>query len=407
MPISIIWFISVLCVLFQFSIQLSSGVIIDAVGQDLKLSALDSGILSGSFYYIYAALQIPVGLIFDFNSTRFWMMFGTFVCALGCFCFAISQNFYLLIIARLITGSGAAFAFVGLSHILRRHFALKHFAFMIGFSEIFVFLARGVATISLGLFIEQLGWRFFLHLAAWLGFIIALLSGFIIPKTASQPISVSPFKALQIILKSKRIWLNGLYVSLTFSVITVFGSMWAVPFLQLKLNCSLQQASVLDAMIFCGAGVSCPLFGYLAISMNRQRLMLISCFATLILLMLLLFVPNMNFMTCGFLMFGIGLCCGAYMLSYAVANDLSPPYALSTCAGFTNTMAIISAPLMQFIIGVGIDKLPFSTRLLNFQCALVLIPLSLLGAALIVMIAFTPTFSNLYQRIFSNHARSF
>ena len=108
-----------------------------------------------------------------------------------------------------------------------------------------------------------------------------------------------------------------------------------------------------------------------------------------------------------FLMFGIGLCCGAYMLSYAVANDLSPPYALSTCAGFTNTMAIISAPLMQFIIGVGIDKLPFSTRLLNFQCALVLIPLSLLGAALIVMIAFTPTFSNLYQRIFSNHARSF
>ncbi len=58
-----IWLIGVSFVLFQFFLQLSSGVVLGAIGHDIPLSALQAGIVSSAFYYIYTSLQIPVGML--------------------------------------------------------------------------------------------------------------------------------------------------------------------------------------------------------------------------------------------------------------------------------------------------------------------------------------------------------
>lgn len=88
----------------------------------------------------------------------------------------------------------------------------------------------------------------------------------------------------------------------------------------------------------------------------------------------------------GFVLFAMGLCCGAYMLAYSIANELAPAESLSTCTGFTNTLAMLSAPLLQPLVGYILDMSnagPGQHTLGDYQFALLIIPLSLVLASLL------------------------
>jgi MFS family permease len=171
-----IWLVSVLFVLFQFFLQLSSGVVIGAIMHDMRLSALTAGALSASFYIVYTALQIPVGVLFDCQNPRLLLSVTTLLCSIGCFAFASSYSLVGLFAGRTLIGIGSAFAFVGLSHLLREHFPLRQFSFMIGLSETIGLLATVIGIISLGSIISLWGWRDFIYGAGVMGLLISMLA---------------------------------------------------------------------------------------------------------------------------------------------------------------------------------------------------------------------------------------
>ena len=384
----IIWLVGVSFVLFQFFLQLSSGVIIGRIMHDMSLSALTAGLLSSSFYFIYTALQIPVGMMFDRKNTRLLLSYNAFLCSIGCLIFANSTGLVGLFIGRTIIGAGSAFAFVGFSHVLRQYFPAKHFAFMIGFSETLAFIATAIGIVGMGEFIAHWGWRTFTDGAAVMGVLVAYLCWRVIPNSTQHP-GKSQFKqSFVAILSNYPMWLNGFFVGLSFSVVTVFGALWAVPFIQVKLGCSMEKASIVGAVYFIGTGLSCPLFGVLSNHVkHRKRLILTSCLTTACLLLLLLFVPITNLAIVIPLMFMIGLFCGAYMLSYTISNELAPPQLQSTAMGFTNTLAVLSALILQPFVGyllVMFNQTGIYT-VTDYQYALLVVPLSLLLASLLVL----------------------
>lgn len=386
----VIWLSGVSFVLFQFFLQLSSGTVIGAIMQNINLSALSAGLLSSSLYISYTGLQIPVGILFDRKNTRFLMAFNAALCAAGCLIFANSYNLMGLFSGRILIGIGSAFAFVGFSHILRQHFPLKQFAFMIGLSETLAFIVTVIAMISMSSLLHQWGWRGYINSAGIMGLGIAYLCWRNIPDSP-EPVGETPDygKQLYQILSNGKAWINGCYVGLSFSIVTVFGALWAVPFLQVKLNCSLAIASSLGAMFFLGAAVSCPLFGYLSnLFYKRRPLILASNISTTLLLFILIFQPLQSFIHTGLLMFATGCCCGAYMLAFSIANELAPRGSLSTCTGFTNTLAMITAPLLQSLIGFLLDLVNVHQghyALQDYQTALMVIPAALMIATLLAL----------------------
>lgn len=387
-PRTIIWLVGVSFLLFQFFLQLSSGIIVGAIMHEQNLSALTAGLLSSAFYYVYTTFQIPVGLLFDRYNTRTLLYGNAALCALGCFVFALAPTLPLLFLGRLIIGAGSAFAFVGLSHLLREHYPLRQYAFMIGASETLGFTVTVFGMIGMGSFISTFGWRYFIGGAGIVGLSIAILCWKLIPNSKPEINSNHQYKKQLIqIIKNKLAWINGLFVCLEFSVITVFGAMWAVPFLQLKLNCSLKAASILTSMILLGAGVSCPVLGQISMRLSKRKpLIHASCLSTAVLVLLTLFLPTHSMTLMGFLMFAIGLCCGAYMLAFSIANELAPAESLSTCTGFTNTLAMLSAPLLQPLIGYLLDvsnTRPGIYTLEDYQFALLIIPLALILASVL------------------------
>lgn len=386
----LIWLVGVSFVLFQFFLQLSSGVIIGVIMVEMQLSALMAGFLSSSFYYVYTSMQIPVGILFDRSNPRFLLTVNALICSLGCFLFAHCDQLWALILSRLLIGAGSSFAFVGLSHLLREHFPIRQFAFMIGLSETLGFLITMLGMISLGGLITHWGWRIFVNGAGFGGVIIAFCCWQLIPAKPGRASSLPRLQPMLSILKSAKAWFNGLFVGLSFTVITVFGALWAIPFLQIKLGCSLKEASLVDAFVFLGAALSCPLFGYLAGYFQRRTpLMVVSCLSTALVLITALFAPIHSVWNMAILMFLVGLCCGAYMLSYSIANELASKDTLSTCTGFTNTLAMLTAPLLQPLVGYFLDMLRGSREdylLADYQWALMIVPVGLVIAALLALL---------------------
>ena len=383
-----IWLIGVSFVLFQFFLQLSSGVVIGAIMHDMQLSALTAGLLSSAFYVVYTSLQIPVGILFDRNNTRVLLTVNTLICTLGCFLFAESHSLVGLFLGRALIGAGSAFAFIGLSHLLRQHYPIQKFSFMIVLSETLGFIATVIGMIVLGSLVSKWGWRSFINTAGIVGLLIAYLCWKHIPDSPPQTQPSQHYgRQLLRILTNGKAWVNGLFVGLTFTVVTVFGALWAVPFIQVKLHCTLQSASMITAMFFLGTALSCPLFGWLTTQFTKRKPLIFgSCLSTAIILIVLLYLPTESYSLVTFLMFMVGMCCGAYMLAYTIANELAPADSLSTCTGFTNTLAVITTPLLQPLIGYLLDA--FSQTdvyvLSDYQSALLTIPASLLIACILV-----------------------
>ncbi len=388
-----IWLVSVSFVLFQFFLQLSSGVVIAAIMHDMQLTALIAGALSASFYIVYTGLQIPVGILFDCKSPRVLLSASSLVCSLGCFAFAASYSLLGLFIGRTLIGLGSAFAFVGLSHLLRQHFPARQFSFMIGLSETIGFIATIIGIICLGALISHWGWRGFINGAGMMGVIISMIALKYVPSPSPSTMMPRHYgHQLLAILSDKKLWINGLFIGLTFTIVTVYGAMWASPFIHVKLNCSAGDASIINAMFFLGTGVSCPLFGWLGARLTRRiPLILASSLSTTALFFVMLYLPTQSQALMGCLMFLVGLCCGAYILAYPIANELAPASSLSSCTGFINTLALVTTPLMQPFIGYLLDlfsETGTDYSLANYQSALLVIPLSLLIAC--VLACFLP-----------------
>lgn len=383
----IIWLVGVSFLLFQFFLQLSSGVLIGAIMHDLHLTAFTASILSSAFYYVYASLQIPVGVLFDRLSTRKLLTLNAGVCSLGCLLFAIGNHLPTLFLGRLLMGAGSAFAFVGMSHLLRQHFPLKQFAFWIGLSETLAFIITVLGLIGTGALITIWGWRAFIQGAGLFGLFITLLCCYYIPESTHRTAPHLDYrKEMLRILSNKQLWINGLYAGLCFSIVTVFSALWAIPFFQVKLHCTLSVASVIDACFFIGAALSCPGFGMLSQTFSRRKPLLISSAGiTACLAAAIIYLPIHSHGLMGFLMFLLGFGCGAYMLTFSIANELVPPGLSSFCIGFTNTLAVIAAPILQPLIGFLLDYYHTGATytLHDYHIALFVVPCSLLLATIL------------------------
>lgn len=393
-----IWFAGVSFLLFQFFLQLSSGVIISSLKDELQLSGLAIGILASSFYYVYTAMQIPVGILFDRYNTRNLLTTTAFFCSFGCILFSISHSLASLFFGRFLMGAGASFAFIGVSHLLRTYFPLRRFSFMMGLSETLGFTCTVLAMICMSNVVHYWGWRGFIQIAGFIGLVISILCWQFIPsETDKKAANVNIIPQMKSILTNKTAWINGLFVGLVFTVVTVFGALWAVPFIQLKIACNLNQATVISTMLLLGAGLSCPLFGKFSNNLrHRKSLMHASCLSTAALLLIIIFKSIESPYTLGILMFCTGLCCGAYLLSYTIANEITAPEARSTATGFTNTLAMITAPLFQPLIGYFLDisNTTGTLTLQNYQFALLIIPAAVLVGN--ILIFFLPDGGNNY-----------
>jgi MFS family permease len=401
-----IWAIGTSFVLFQFLLQLSSGVLVERLMHDFSMTALSAGLMSGAYYYIYVALQTPAGMLIDRFGARILLSIGGLVCATGCALFAVSEQIWVADVARVLMGGGSAFAFVGTLYLISNWFPASAFSLMLGLSDFIATIATIGANVYLATLIERVSWRTSMGGAAVLAALIALLSWVVIrnhPEKAKIPAQQTPQQFWQHavwVFTNPYLWLNGLFIGMIFAIVSVFSGMWGIPFISLAKEIHTTHATVIASMLFVGLAIGCPLIG-LFYTMVRQHLRAVFVSAALTLSLLLawiIYLPPTSLVLYGGIMVVMGMISCVYVLSFAYVKEIVPSAVQTTAIGFTNALCVGTVPIFQPLIGYllhvsarwrhsGPGLEAYDT--IDYQWALSVLPVSLMIAAVLAWFIFS------------------
>ena len=100
------WSLGALLFCYGFFQRVAPSVMIDPLMRDLAVGGAVLGNLSAFYFYAYAGLQIPVGLMVDRWGPRRLLTAGALLCGLGSLLFAQAEGLPLAYAGRLLIGAG-------------------------------------------------------------------------------------------------------------------------------------------------------------------------------------------------------------------------------------------------------------------------------------------------------------
>lgn len=330
----------------------------------------------------------------DRFGARLLLTSGALVCCCACLLLSHIHDFNLALVSRVLMGFGCAFAFVGAVHLLREWFPSEYFSVLLGFMESSAMILCLFGSVAVAKLVHMASWTQSMAVFAYAALIIGIACFTIIREPQKNHTTPFSFKhSLIAIIRQPILWLNGIYSGILFLTVTLFAGLWAVPFLQSELHCSLELATMISSLIYIGVAFGCPAIAWYA---NRQQyvrgIFISSSLITASILVIILFYPITSIGLMSSLFFCAGLSCSPYILNFALANMLAPDYAKSTSIGFTNTLCVATAPIFQAIAGMGITfhhhlgfRLDNDYNFSDFQFGLSIIPIMLLFSALLAL----------------------
>ena len=387
--------------LYEFVLQVAPSVMAESMMKTFQVSAAGFGIVSAFYFYAYAPMQLPAGLLFDRYGPRKLMTSALVLCAIGSFFFASTDSLFTASLGRFLIGIASAFSFIGVLVLVSRWFPPQQFALLAGIAQLMSSIGAIFGEMPLATLIEHVGWRQASFILAFIGLGLAVLTWFIIrdyPHQSTQTRPQRQFKEewhrLLSVCRRSYTWIIGAYSFTIWTPIAVFAALWGVPYLQQKYQVSVIVASGLCSMIWVGIGVGSPLLGWLSDRCYNRRLALgISSVFGLIATLILLYMPNVSIGWMYLVLFMYGFGAGGQTVSFAVVKDNNPPELVGTASGFNNLSVLLGGAIFQPLVGIIlrnsmgwylVNDVPVYT-VESYNRALVILPACFLISLLIVL----------------------
>lgn len=354
----LIYLIVSLFLFFEMALQVSPSVMAKQLMDDFHINTFALGLMSGCYFYSYTLMQIPSGLLFDRFNPRSIILGAISFCILGSLIFAFATNLYEGAIARILTGLGSAFAFIGVLVVTADLFAARYFAIITGITQIFAALGAMLGQMPISLLVTSIGWRKTMLLMSGIGIGLAILVWVCLryqrTNTANTQNAASHhavFNQIQIILSNKQTWLIALYACLLWAPMSGFASLWGVPFLMKTYQLTDHTASLFCTLMWLGLAIGSPLLGWFAnYRDNYLQALAISASMGAIAFALILFAP-LSIYSLGACLFIAGAACAGQTLSFTVVKDNNKKPTLATAIAFNNMAVVISGAIFQPLIG--------------------------------------------------------
>lgn len=405
------WFICSLGAVYysyEYFLRISPSVMEPALRSHFHLSATGFGLLSAFYYYAYVPMQLPVGVLMDRYGPRRLITIACLICVIGTFMFTNTHSFAIAAIGRFLVGLGSAFAFVGVLKLATIWLPENKLAMVAGIATALGTIGAMIGDNLLGDMVAKLGWQQTNNFTAifGIGLIFVLWFGIRDQKRYQrQSGTIDSFKRnmidLGIIVRNKQIWINGMFGCLVYLPTTVFAELWGIPYLRNAHGLSHNSADFANSLLFLGFTIGAPTVGFISDKIKRRKLpMVIGATGAAIVMMLILYVPNLHPNVLNGLMFLLGLLYSAQAIVFAVGRELSPKEAAGTAIAMTNMIVMIGAMFLQPLVGklldwsslhrqgeqsttMPIDQIQHLYTAGDYKFALSIIPIGIIIAALL------------------------
>ncbi len=375
--------IATLFFLFEFVARVEPSLASSEISARFNLSNAQFGTLASLFFWVYAPMQLIVGLLLDRYGARRLLPPAILTCATGVILFATASSPYVAAVGRFTTGLGASFAFVGSLYVVNHWFGAGRFALLSGVVNAVGMLGTAIGAVALTSAIATSGWQN-VFLATGLSGLVLFVIAAIFMRDPPEHIptakkTVSFLAPVLVAIKDKHIWLIAITGALYYMPINVFGGLWGNAELTRDHGLNPVHAETAVSMIFWGLAAGSIAAGWLSDYLgHRKWIIVIGALLTTISFGTAIYLPTDSVVVLSALLFLSGFLGGGQMLTFSIAKEGHSSAFAGTIIAFVNMIGIGGALVFQPLVGAIID---WSGG--EFGWAMLTIPACLLTASLL------------------------
>ncbi|AGB38347.1 MFS transporter [Natronococcus occultus] len=350
--------------------RLSTAVISEELTVDFETTAAQLGTLHASFFLIYAAIQIPTGVLADRVGPRYVGSIGGVVLSLGAVGFALSGSYLTAFAARALIGLGSGVIFVSILRFCANWYRPDEFATMAGLTGSIAGLGAILATTPLAVTVGQFGWRATILSLGGVG-IVAAGAVFVLARQSPSAAGLEPIEDvpeqpeitlaelgghLRTLARDLDQWLLSIvFFAGNGAMLTLVG-MWGVPYIVVVYELDVTTASYFTLLASVGVLLGPTTIGWFS-DRIEQRLVPMAAGTGLFAVALTaipvfgrppLAVVAVSYLACGFLF-------GAAMLSLSVVKERYPAGASGVATATVNTAGFVGGTVLPAAMGVALD----------------------------------------------------
>ncbi|MDH3218257.1 MAG: MFS transporter [Gammaproteobacteria bacterium] len=345
---------------YAFVQRVSPSVMTGELMSEFAVGGAALGSLSAFYFYAYASIQLPVGMLTDHFGPRKLMSFAAALCALASVGFALSDSLLTASIGRALIGGTVAFGFVGTLAIAGYWFKPSQYALLAGLLQTAGMSGGIFGQAPLRLMVEAIGWRGTINVLAAVALLLAVLLFLLVPKRSREQRHPGPrrgiMQGLRAVTINPQTWICSIIGFGMASTMLAFGGLWGVPWLNSVHGYTATEAAGITSMLFVGWAILSPLCGWASDRIGRRNLILLAgAFVTLVALTTLIYATPRSTTLLMALIFTVGAGGSAMTVCFGSVKELNDINYSSTSLGLMNMCIVGSGAVMQPLIGWLLD----------------------------------------------------
>ena len=369
----IFWILALGYVLVYFHRQCPA-VLANDLMRDLHADGTVMGLFGSLYFYPYALMQLPAGLLSDSLGPRKTITIFFIIAFSGSVLLGSAPHIIPAITGRLLVGIGVAMLFVPTLKVLSHWFRVREFATMTGILMAMGGLGSMISAGPLAFLSDAIGWRNSFYLVGGFTLLLALLvwtmvrdhpadMGLppVVDENDNNPENAIPLKTgVLSVVREKYFWYLGGWFFFTLAIFFPFGGLWGGPYLIDVYGLDKTQAGAILSMLAIGMIVGSPLLSFVSnrILKSRKKVILLSSICTCIITALLAFrTSGLSITALYILCFFMGMFASAVVaVAFTSNKELFPLRIAGTATGLINLFPFAGGAVFQQVLGYVLES---------------------------------------------------
>lgn len=369
----IFWILAVSYILVYFHRLCPNVVAVDMM-RDLHAGGALLGLLGSAYFYPYALMQLPAGLLSDSWGPRRTITLFFIVAFLGSLLLGLAPSLFWAIVGRTLVGLGVSMLFVPTMKVLAEWFRVREFATMTGILMAMGGLGVLTAATPMALLSTSIGWRLSFVVVGMITLLLAILVWLFVRDrpadlgwpSPSVPSGAGPLQTLGLlegmkkVLAYPRFWPVAIWFFFDCAVFFSFGGLWGGPYLTHVYGFTKAEGGHILSMLAVGMIVGSPMLSFLSnrIFKARKPVVVLSSVILLVLTALLAFyTEKLSLVGLYLICLGLGIFSSAIVvIAFTTTKELFPVQIAGTSTGLVNLFPFAGGAVFQPLLGYILDR---------------------------------------------------
>ncbi|WP_052583820.1 MFS transporter [Saccharomonospora iraqiensis] len=340
------------------------------IGAEFGLSAAQLGVFAAANFWVYTAMQVPVGVLIDRYGTRLVVCAGGAVTALGTVVLGVAPGYGVALLGPMLVGLGTSGIFVGLMKFNATWFPAYRYGLVTGLTMFVGNLGSILAEGPSAGLLSVLSWRSIFLTVGVVSMVVTVAAWFTVrdtPEARGFPRVVAPAPSgdgssggsvLRDVVRSRQLWAVFFAVVGTNGTFYAFSGLWGVPMLRDSFDLDNRSAALYTTVALAVYGVGNLAVGFVSDRMGRRRPLILACSVSALLGWAgLVWAPWEPGVSAIVLYVLVGLAGSQVVVGFAAVKESFPPAVAATALGVVNVGAFLASGLIQPVFGAVLDVL--------------------------------------------------